>query len=58
LFQPPPGVPGPAGVDNFDVDGFIGGGHLGYNYQIQQFVLGIEGDLDYANIKGNRAFSN
>jgi outer membrane immunogenic protein len=46
LFQPPPGVPGPAGVDNFDVDGFIGGGHLGYNYQIQQFVLGIEGDLD------------
>jgi outer membrane immunogenic protein len=58
LFQPPPGVPGPGGVAKFDLDGFIGGGHLGYNYQIQQFVLGIEGDLDYASIKGSRAFSN
>lgn len=26
-------------------NGFIGGGHLGYNWQYQQLVLGIEGDI-------------
>jgi outer membrane immunogenic protein len=25
--------------------GFAGGGHIGYNYQISQFVLGVEGDF-------------
>jgi outer membrane immunogenic protein len=26
--------------------GVIGGAHLGYNYQINQFLIGIEGDVD------------
>jgi outer membrane immunogenic protein len=40
-------------ADSFDVDGFIGGVHAGYNWQANQFVFGFEGDIDYANIKGN-----
>ncbi len=27
-------------------DGVIGGAHVGYNYQINQFVAGLEGDVD------------
>lgn len=29
-----------------DAQGVIGGGHLGYNYQINQWVVGIEGSVD------------
>lgn len=33
---------------NLDKDtGFIGGGVVGYNYQIDNFVFGVEGDLNY-----------
>ncbi|MCP4781456.1 MAG: porin family protein [Hyphomicrobium sp.] len=32
-----------------DIDGTLGGVHLGYNYQIQQFVVGIEGDWSWLN---------
>jgi outer membrane immunogenic protein len=37
----------------FDVSGGLIGGTLGYNWQVNQVVFGIEGDLDWANIKGN-----
>jgi outer membrane immunogenic protein len=30
--------------------GFIGGGQLGYNFQVGQFVYGLETDIQYANI--------
>ena len=33
--------------------GWLVGGTLGYNYQIGSFVLGIEGDYDWANVKGS-----
>ncbi|MBM6595809.1 outer membrane protein [Microvirga pudoricolor] len=35
--------------------GFIGGGQIGYNYQIGSFVIGVETDLQYAAVgnKGN-----
>jgi outer membrane immunogenic protein len=33
-----------------DSSGFIGGGQIGYNYQISQFVLGIEWDIDGTTI--------
>ncbi len=39
---------------NFDdPSGFVGGGQVGYNYQIGQFVAGIEGDLQYSDLKGD-----
>jgi len=30
--------------------GIIGGGHVGYNYQIDQFVVGIEGSVDATSL--------
>jgi outer membrane immunogenic protein len=33
--------------------GFLGGGQLGYNAQINQLVLGIESDIDYSDINGS-----
>lgn len=38
---------------NFSTSGGLVGGTLGYNYQINQVVLGIEGDIDWANINGS-----
>jgi outer membrane immunogenic protein len=38
--------------------GVIGGGQVGFNYQIQRWVLGIEGDGSAADMRGSvRAFS-
>jgi outer membrane immunogenic protein len=36
----------------FDLSGGLVGGTVGYNYQMGQFVLGVEGDIDWANING------
>lgn len=33
-----------------DLDGFVGGGQIGYNYQVGQFVLGLEADLQGADL--------
>jgi len=33
--------------------GFIGGGQIGYNYQVNRFVWGIEADFSGANISGS-----
>jgi outer membrane immunogenic protein len=33
--------------------GFTGGGPLGYNWQINQFVLGVETDINYGNLSGD-----
>jgi outer membrane immunogenic protein len=33
-------------------DGFLGGGQVGFNYQIGQFVLGAEGDFSWSGITG------
>jgi len=45
-------------TDTFGLDasstpnGFLGGGQVGYNYQIGQYVLGIEADGSWSGIKG------
>jgi outer membrane immunogenic protein len=36
-----------AGTFGTNRTGFLGGGEVGYNYQISQFVLGVEGDAEY-----------
>ena len=33
--------------------GFVGGGQVGYNYQIGSFVVGLEGDIQYADFGGD-----
>jgi opacity protein-like surface antigen len=34
--------------------GFLGGGEIGYNYQIGKWVFGVEGDAGWTNARGNR----
>lgn len=51
-----PEVTGVTEADRFDVDGFVGGLHAGYNWQSGSFVYGVEGDIDYTNVKGDHDF--
>lgn len=37
---------------NFDVSGGLVGGTAGYNWQTGQWVLGVEGDLDWSGVRG------
>ncbi len=37
---------------DYDTDGFIGGGTLGYNFQRGQIVWGVETDISYSDISG------
>jgi outer membrane immunogenic protein len=39
--------------NTFDKTGFIGGGQVGANWQINALVLGIEGDFDWTGLKGS-----
>jgi outer membrane immunogenic protein len=62
LFPAPAAAPGGEGgpalpADHFSVSGFVGGVHAGYNYQVNQFVIGGEGDIDFTDIKGSHGFS-
>src|SRR4051794_26134928 len=38
-------------TDRFDLSGGMVGGTVGYNWQNGQWVFGLEGDMDWANIK-------
>jgi len=42
----------PFSVSNSDANGFLGGGQVGANYQVGQFVFGVEGDMSGSGIKG------
>jgi outer membrane immunogenic protein len=46
-----------APTGDFDISGGVVGGTLGYNYQFQQAVLGVEGDVDWSDIDGT-TFAN
>ncbi len=39
-------------VGSHEINGFLGGGQIGYNWQTGNVVLGVEGDGDWANISG------
>jgi outer membrane immunogenic protein len=51
------GAPTP-GYANYNSAGVIGGGHVGYNYQINQFVLGIEGDVEGSTFYGSGPYAS
>jgi outer membrane immunogenic protein len=37
---------------NASVNGFLGGGHVGANWQVNQLVFGVEGDIEYSGADG------
>ena len=45
------------GVDKFNISGGLIGATIGYNWQINQFVLGAEGDIDWSGIGGSTTFA-
>ncbi|MBZ9676252.1 outer membrane protein [Mesorhizobium sp. ES1-1] len=47
-----PNTPGFAATQDYDVDGFLGGVQVGYNYQMNSLVLGVEADFSGADING------
>lgn len=43
----------PTGIDeDLDSDGFIGGVHVGYNWQSGQIVYGAEADVEFSTVDG------
>jgi outer membrane immunogenic protein len=34
-----------------DLEGFVGGGQVGFNYQMGSFVVGVEGEYSYSDVK-------
>jgi outer membrane immunogenic protein len=46
---------GTPGTGDFNVSGGLVGGTFGYNYQVGQWVFGVEGDLAWSNIDGSAA---
>jgi outer membrane immunogenic protein len=46
-------VPSPVGSASYGTSGLIGGGTLGCNYQMQQFVIGAEGELWGSTLSGS-----
>jgi outer membrane immunogenic protein len=46
-------VGGVTGSQDFKTRGGMAGGHLGYNFQNGIWVFGVEGDGEWANIKGD-----
>jgi outer membrane immunogenic protein len=42
---------------SYDLDGFIGGGGAGYNYQFDNIVFGLEVDFSYAHFSGTGSSS-
>ena len=42
---------------SYSTSGVVGGGLVGYNYQINQFVLGVEGDLTGSSNQGRHTYN-
>lgn len=43
------------GFGSRDTEGIIGGGQLGYNWQFDRFVLGVEGDIQASDMTGDQS---
>jgi len=55
--NPGRGTPASLGdeVASPDLDGFLGGAQVGFNYQIDSLVLGLEGEFAFADISGSES---
>lgn len=45
-------------AEDLDLDGILGGGHLGYNFQSDALVFGIEGDFSWTDFKDSHTESD
>src|SRR5262245_1014523 len=43
---------------HWDSDGFVGGGHIGCNWQTGQWVFGVEGDFEGSTLDGGYTLAN
>lgn len=50
-----PEFTGTAPSGSFSSSGAVVGGQIGYNWQVNQAVFGLETDIDYTNIRGSAA---
>lgn len=46
------------GVNSIDLDGYLGGGQIGFNIQSGSLVFGLEADGSWANIEGDGSFAS
>src|SRR5882724_1111606 len=44
-------------IDRTDLNGVVGGGQIGYNWQVQNWLWGLEADIQGTGEKGSRAFT-
>src|ERR1700716_2841063 len=44
-------------IDRSDLNGFVGGGQIGHNWQVQNWVWGLEADIQGTDEHGSRAFT-
>jgi outer membrane immunogenic protein len=44
-------------IDRSDLNGVVGGGQVGYNWQMQNWLLGLEADIQGTGERGSRAFT-
>lgn len=45
------------GISNVNQGGFVGGGQVGYNYQINAFVVGLEADIQGSTVSGSGSYA-
>jgi outer membrane autotransporter protein len=50
--------PFPGATSSARLAGILGGGEIGYNYQMGPWVLGLEADLAWTNARGSKACGN
>jgi outer membrane immunogenic protein len=41
------------GLPGYDASGVVGGAHLGYNWQVDEWVIGVEGDIEGSSYSGS-----
>ncbi|HLH11704.1 MAG TPA: outer membrane protein [Methylovirgula sp.] len=52
LHSEPPAPFVAVGEPTYNDQGVVGGGHAGFNYQVAQFVFGVEGDIEGTSYRG------
>ncbi len=52
-YDPAPAAPAPPPDPSIKSSGVVGGAHAGYNYQVSQFVAGLEGDIEGSSRHGS-----